>query len=466
MALEVIVLAAGMGKRMHSSLPKVLHAVAAKPMLFHVLETAASLEPQAIHVVLGHGSEQVEASLAQGLSPELYAKIKVCYQKEQLGTAHAVAQALPELAPQSKVIVLYGDTPLTPKVELERLLCALDEGASMSLLTAELDNPAGYGRIVRKADGSLAGIVEDKDASPEQKAICEVNTGMMALSAAALAHYLPQIGNNNAQGEYYLTDLVALLVNDGCKVTGVSAKKDNIDLLSGVNNKVQLAMVERLYQEKAAQQLLTDGLTLADPKRFDLRGKLSFGQDCFIDINVIIEGEVKLGHNVVIGAGCVLKDVTIGDNSIISPYTIMERSELKVHTTVGPFARLRPGNVLEDEVHIGNFVEVKNSHIEYGTKAGHLTYLGDSDIGRNTNIGAGTITCNYDGANKHRTTIGNDVFVGSDTQLVAPVTVEDGATIGAGTTVTRTVKAKSLVVTRAPVRSLADYARPTKKPKA
>ena len=445
MALEVIVLAAGMGKRMHSSLPKVLHAVAAQPMLFHVIKTAASLNPQAIHVVLGHGGDKVEAALKQ-LSPELQALVKVCYQKEQLGTAHAVAQALPQVDAASQVIVLYGDTPLTPKVELERLLAALNEGAALSLLTAELNNPAGYGRI--------------------QKAIREINTGMIATTGALLNEYLPQIGNNNAQGEYYLTDLAGLLVKAGKTVVGIKSAPENIDLLSGVNNKQQLAFVERLYQERAANQLLMDGLTLADPKRFDLRGELHFGQDCFIDINVIIEGKVTLGNNVVIGAGCVLKDVSIGDNSVISPYTIMERSELKVHTTIGPFARLRPGNVLEDEVHIGNFVEVKNSHIEYGTKAGHLTYLGDSDIGANTNIGAGTITCNYDGANKHRTTIGKDVFVGSDTQLVAPVTVEDGATIGAGTTVTRTVKAKSLVVTRAPLRAIADYERPTKKPKA
>lgn len=465
MALEVIVLAAGMGKRMHSSLPKVLHAVAAQPMLFHVIKTAATLGPQAIHVVLGHGGDKVEAALQQ-LSPELQSLVKVCYQKEQLGTAHAVAQALPQVDALSQVIVLYGDTPLTPKVELERLLAALNEGAALSLLTAELNNPAGYGRIVRSASGALQGIVEDKDASPEQKAIREINTGMIATTGALLNEYLPQIGNNNAQGEYYLTDLAGLLVQAGKQVDGIKSAPENIDLLSGVNNKQQLAFVERLYQERAANQLLMDGLTLADPKRFDLRGELHFGQDCFIDINVIIEGKVTLGNNVVIGAGCVLKDVSIGDNSVISPYTIMERSELKVHTTIGPFARLRPGNVLEDEVHIGNFVEVKNSHIEYGTKAGHLTYLGDSDIGANTNIGAGTITCNYDGANKHRTTIGKDVFVGSDTQLVAPVTVEDGATIGAGTTVTRTVKAKSLVVTRAPLRAIADYERPTKKPKA
>ncbi len=465
MALEVIVLAAGMGKRMHSSLPKVLHQVAAQPMLFHVLTTAAQLEPQAIHVVLGHGGDQVAAAMQSGLSPKLLKRIKICSQSQQLGTAHAVAQALPQVDPKSQVLVLYGDTPLTPKGELEHLLQVLNEGADLSLLTAQLDNPTGYGRIVRDAQGAVLGIVEEKDASAEQKAIREINTGMIATTGQILTDYLPQIGNHNAQGEYYLTDLAGLLVQAGRKVAGVACAPENIALLSGVNNKLQLAQVERLYQEHKAQQFLLDGLTLADPKRFDLRGELTFGHDCFIDINVIISGKVSLGNNVVIGAGCVLQDVTIGDNSIISPYTIMERSQLKVHTTVGPFARLRPGNVLEDEVHIGNFVEVKNSHIGLGTKAGHLTYLGDSEIGAGTNIGAGTITCNYDGANKHRTTIGNNVFVGSDTQLVAPVTVEDGATIGAGTTVTRTVKANCLVVTRAPWRTIETYQRPTKQPK-
>lgn len=460
MALEVIILAAGMGKRMHSSLPKVLHPVAAVPMLFHVINTANELNPDKIHLVLGHQSEQVKTALTK-LDEALQAKLTISLQEQQLGTAHAVAQAVPNLGADSKVLVLYGDTPLTPKAELEHLIAALNDH-DLSLLTSEPKSPFGYGRILKDAKGNFVAIVEEKDATEEQKAIREINTGMLATTSAILKTFLPQIGNNNAQGEYYLTDLSALLVQQGYKVAPVKSCPANVDKLEGVNNKAQLAFIERIYQQSKAYEYLMAGLTLADPQRFDVRGSLSFGQDCFIDTNVIIEGKVVLGNNVVIGTGCVLKDVTIGDGSIISPYTIMERSELKQRTTIGPFARLRPGNVLEDEVHVGNFVEVKNSNIGKGTKSGHLTYIGDSDIGEGTNIGAGTITCNYDGANKHRTVIGNDVFIGSDTQLVAPVTVEDGATVGAGTTVTRTVAAHSLIVTRAHPRSLPNYQRPTK----
>lgn len=459
MALEVIVLAAGMGKRMHSDLPKVLHKVAGQPMLFHVLKTANALAPEKIHVVLGHQS-QIVASALNDLEPEIHSKLTVAIQSQQLGTAHAVMQALPNLTAGNQVVILYGDTPLTPQSELERLLDNLDHCA-LSLLTAHMDNPFGYGRIIKDAQGKVQGIVEEKDASLEQKQITEVNTGMIATTVDVLKEYLTQISNNNAQNEYYLTDLIGILVQNNQSVECVKAQRT--DLLSGVNNKLQLSFVERLFQKQKAEEYMLQGLTLADPERFDVRGELKFGKDCFVDTNVIIEGNVVLGDNVVIGSGCVLKDVTIGDRSVISPYTIMERSELKVHTTVGPFARLRPGNVLDDEVHIGNFVEVKNSNIHAGTKAGHLTYIGDTDIGVNTNIGAGTITCNYDGANKHRTVIGNDVFIGSDTQLVAPVVVEDGATVGAGATVTRTVAANSLFVTRAQPRTLPDYKRPTKK---
>lgn len=462
MSLEVIVLAAGLGKRMHSDLPKVLHQVARQPMLFHVLRTANSLNPSKIHVVLGHQSQLVAEAIEQSLEPELRSKLTLCIQSQQLGTAHAVQQALPNVDPHNQVIVLYGDTPLTPKADLENLLEAL-KANSMSLLTAVVDNPFGYGRIIRNDLGRIACIVEEKDATPEQKAIKEINTGMIATTGELLQEYIPQIQNQNAQQEYYLTDLAGLLVQAGRAVGLVHATAP--ELLAGVNNKLQLSQVERIYQEQQANRLMMDGLTLADPKRFDLRGELTFGKDCFIDTNVIIEGKVVLGDHVSIGTGCVLKDVTIGDRSEISPYTVMEKSELKRHTTIGPFARLRPGNVLEDEVHIGNFVEVKNSHIEEGTKSGHLTYIGDSDIGAGTNIGAGTITCNYDGANKHRTTIGKNVFIGSDTQLVAPVTVEDGATVGAGATVTRTVPANALFVTRAQPRILPGYQRPTKKKK-
>ena len=462
MSLEVIVLAAGLGKRMHSDLPKVLHQVARQPMLFHVLRTANSLNPSKIHVVLGHQSQLVAEAIEQSLEPELRSKLTLCIQSKQLGTAHAVQQALPNDDPHSQVIVLYGDTPLTPKADLENLLEAL-KANSMSLLTAVVDTPVGYGRIIRNDLGRIACIGEEKDAAPEQKAFKEINTGMIATTGELLQEYIPQIQNQNAQQEYYLTDLAGLLVQAGRAVGLVHATAP--ELLAGVNNKLQLSQVERIYQEQQANRLMMDGLTLADPKRFDLRGELTFGKDCFIDTNVIIEGKVVLGDHVSIGTGCVLKDVTIGDRSEISPYTVMEKSELKRHTTIGPFARLRPGNVLEDEVHIGNFVEVKNSNIEEGTKSGHVTYIGDSDIGAGTNIGAGTITCNYDGANKYRTTIGKNVFIGSDTQLVAPVTVEDGATVGAGATVTRTVPANALFVTRAQPRILPGYQRPTKKKK-
>ena len=473
MALEVIVLAAGMGTRMHSSKPKVLHEIAAAPMLFHVLRTAASLQPSKIHVVLGHQSEKVTAALAtlESQEPELYHKLNVVLQQEQLGTAHAVKQVLPHLSAANQVVILYGDTPLTPRHLLEELLSGLNQH-SLTLLTANLSNPTGYGRIIRDASGQVLGIVEEKDATAEQKKLSEVNMGMLASTTEILQLYVPAINNNNAQHEFYLTDLIGLLVQAAAQsqvahgVGAVQAACADIPLLSGINNKLQLSQVERLYQRQAAERLMLSGVTLADPERFDLRGELICGQDCFIDTNVIIKGKVVLGNNVIIGTGCVLSDVTIGDNSEISPYTIMEKSELKKHTTIGPFARLRPGNILEDEVHIGNFVEVKNSHIDEGTKAGHLTYIGDSDIGKKTNIGAGTITCNYDGAYKHRTTIGNDVFIGSDTQLVAPVTVEDGATVAAGTTVTKTVPANQLVLTRVNPVLVSTYKRPRKTPKA
>ena len=461
MSLEIVILSAGKGKRMHSDLPKVLHKVAGKSMLRHVIDTSLTLDPLKIHVVVGHGGDIVKQSLSS-LPQDVLAKINIVGQKEQLGTGHAVNTAMPYVNNDSTVVVLYGDTPLTPTSDLKALLkdCPKD---GMSLLTAIADNPFGYGRIVRNNEGQIEKIVEEKDANSQEKLINEVNTGMMSAPAVVFNEYLPKLNNENAQGEYYLTDLVALLRADGKEVNPVKAPEFSV--LCGVNNKVQLSFIERLYQERAAKTLLEEGVTLADPKRFDLRGTLTHGKDVFIDVNVIIEGNVILGNNVIIGAGCVLKDVSIGDDSIISPYTVMEKSKLKRHTTIGPFARLRPGNVLEDEVHVGNFVEVKNSHIGFGTKAGHLSYLGDSDIGTDVNIGAGTITCNYDGANKHRTTIEDEVFVGSDTQLVAPVTVRKGATIGAGTTVTKEVPEKALVITRVRPIYFKNYQRPVKNKK-
>lgn len=463
MSLEVVILAAGEGKRMHSGKPKVLHALAGRPMVQHVLECAYSLKPAKIHLVLGHLQEQVIKAM-EGFPREIRDTVTTCTQEQQLGTGHAVMQAMPSVSPDSSVLILYGDTPLVQVDDLKALIGALDrEGTALSLLCAVCDNPFGYGRIIRDGQGRIVQIVEQKDASEEQRKIREINTGMMCARAGVLNKYLPQLKNANAQNEYYLTDLVGLLVHDGLGVEGISARDFNDTL--GVNDKQQLATVERLYQQKQARDLMARGVTLADPARFDLRGTVETGKDVFIDVNVIIQGHVKLGNNVRIGAGCVIIDSEIGDNSEISPYSIVEKSRLKQHNTIGPFARLRPGNVLEDEVHVGNFVEVKNTQMGYGTKSGHLSYLGDSVIGKDVNIGAGTITCNYDGANKFQTIIGDNVFVGSDTQLVAPVEVKQGVTIGAGTTVTRKIKhnENDLIITRAPAKALGNFVRPTKK---
>lgn len=460
MKLEIVILAAGLGKRMHSSLPKVLHQVAGKPMLLHVLETAKQLNPRKIVVVTGHQGERVEALVSALNDPVIECR----RQTEQRGTADAVRAALPSLSEDSTVMVLYADTPLTPLADLQRLLETLEcEQAQLALLTCLLEDPTGYGRIKRGPYGSIVGIVEEKDCTEAERRIQEINSGIIALPSKVLFKQLPRIDCSNAQGEYYLTDLAGIIASDGGSVAAVQA--DDFELLSGVNNKLQLASVERIYQEMQAERLLTEGVTLADPTSFDLRGTLEHGDDCFIDINCIFTGRVVLGSNVSIGAGCVISDCVIEDNSVISPYTVMEKSHLKQRTTIGPFARLRPGNTLEDEVHVGNFVEVKNSHLGSGTKAGHLSYLGDSDIGQNVNIGAGTITCNYDGAHKHRTAIEDDVFVGSDTQLVAPVTVRQGATIAAGTTVTAEVPAGALVLTRPQAVYKAGYQRPRKEKK-
>ncbi|MGN0915959.1 MAG: bifunctional UDP-N-acetylglucosamine diphosphorylase/glucosamine-1-phosphate N-acetyltransferase GlmU [Succinivibrio sp.] len=461
MTLEVIVLAAGKGKRMHSALPKVLHKVANKPLLQHVLETAFALSPKAIHVVLGHGFEMV-SQMIDNLPEDIKRITDICVQKEQLGTAHAVSCAMDKVEKDSDVVVLYGDTPLTPAPLLEQLCALLDE-APLCVLSAIAPNPFGYGRIIRNKDGLLERIVEQKDASPDEQKINEVNTGIIATTAAVLNDYLPKIKNNNSQGEYYLTDLAGLLASEGKDVDLLVAP--DFDILSGINSKSQLAFVERLYQKLAANRLLDEGVTLADPERFDLRGNLKCGSDVFIDINCIFEGDVTIGNDVVIGAGCVIKNCTIGDGTILSPYTVMEDSVIKAKATIGPFARLRPGNVLEDEVHVGNFVEVKKAHLGAGTKAGHLSYLGDAEIGRNVNIGAGTITCNYDGANKFKTEIGDDVFVGSDSQLVAPVKVNNGVTIAAGSTVTKhtVMNDNSLVLTRAQTVVKDNYQRPCKK---
>jgi len=451
MSLHVVILAAGKGTRMRSSLPKVLHPVAGRPMVCHVIDTARQLEAAAIHLVYGHGGDLLQQRLPQ-------AGVEWVLQAEQLGTGHAVAQAMPGISDEARVLVLYGDTPLITADTLQRLLAVQPQGG-IGLLTVELDNPTGYGRIVREA-GKVVGIVEQKDANAEQLAIREVNTGVMVAPAGALRQWLSGLTCQNAQGEYYLTDVIAAAHRSGARIE--TASPAEAQETEGANNRLQLATLERFYQKREAERLMLEGVTLLDPARFDLRGTLVCGEDVIIDANVIIEGNVKLGHRVQIGAGCVLKECEIADESIISPYTVIESSKLARATTVGPFARLRPGSELGEEAHVGNFVEIKNARLGFGSKAGHLSYLGDSEIGADVNIGAGTITCNYDGANKHKTIIEDNVFVGSDTQLVAPVTVRKGATIGAGTTVTREVGENELVITRVPQRHIPNWQRPVK----
>ena len=439
--LNVVILAAGQGKRMRSDLPKVLHPIAGKPMLAHVLDTVRGLSPSRIVVVYGHGGERVRESIEA--DDVVWAK-----QEPQLGTGHAVLQALPHLDPSlptsSQTLVLYGDVPLTRADTLRRLVEKSD--GALALLTVALDNPHGYGRIVRLG-GDIKRIVEEKDADDAERAIREVNTGILVAPTAALARWLPTLGNRNAQGEYYLTDIVALAVQEGMAVR--AAHPGAPWEVEGVNSKAQLAALERMHQRNIAETLMEQGVTLLDPARIDVRGELVCGRDVTIDVNCVFEGRVVLGDGVTIAANCVIRDAVVGPRSV-----------------VGPFARLRPGTVLGEDVHIGNFVEVKNSTIADHTKANHLSYIGDATVGSRVNVGAGTITCNYDGANKHRTVIEDDAFIGSDTQLVAPVTVGRGATLGAGTTLTRDAPPEQLTVSRPKQVSVAGWKRPAKKKKA
>ncbi|MPW37958.1 bifunctional UDP-N-acetylglucosamine diphosphorylase/glucosamine-1-phosphate N-acetyltransferase GlmU [Vibrio sp. B1Z05] len=451
---SAVILAAGKGTRMYSKKPKVLHTLAGKPMAKHVIDTCVGLEANNIHLVFGHGSEQMKATLA-------HEPVNWVEQREQLGTGHAVDQASPHFADDEKVLVLYGDVPLITTETVSALLDGQPEGG-VGLLTVVLDNPMGYGRIVRE-NGSVVAIVEQKDATEEQKTICEINTGVLVADGKDLKRWLSNLSNDNAQGEYYLTDIIAAAHNDGKKIEAVHPA--SAVEVEGVNDRRQLARLERAYQQMQADKLLEQGVMLRDPSRFDLRGSLQCGMDVEIDANVIIEGSVTIGDNVVIGAGCVLKDCEIDDNTIIRPYSVIEDATVGEECTVGPFTRLRPGAELCNDAHVGNFVEVKNARIGQGSKANHLTYLGDAEIGERTNIGAGTITCNYDGANKFKTNIGNDVFVGSDSQLIAPVTIADGATIGAGSTVTKNVGENELIISRAKERRIANWQRPVKKKK-
>lgn len=450
--MSVVILAAGKGTRMYSDLPKVLHTLAGKPMVQHVIDVADVSGARQVHLVYGHGGELLKQTLkADNLNWVL--------QAEQLGTGHAMQQAAPFFRDDEDIMMLYGDVPLISAETLARLRAAKPQGG-IGLLTVRLDDPTGYGRITRE-DGKVTGIVEHKDATDAERQIQEINTGILIAGGADLKRWLGKLSNNNAQGEYYITDIIAMAYQEGRDI--VAVHPDRLSEVEGVNNRLQLSRLERVFQAEQAEKLLLAGVMLRDPSRFDLRGSLQHGRDVEIDTNVILEGRVTLGHRVKIGAGCVIKNSVIGDDCVISPYTVVEDARLHADCTVGPFARLRPGSELLDGAHVGNFVEMKKARLGKASKAGHLSYLGDAEIGDDVNIGAGTITCNYDGANKHKTIIGDDVFVGSDTQLVAPVTVGRGVTIAAGTTVTRDVADNELVLSRVPQVHKQGWQRPVKK---
>ena len=452
-ALDVVILAAGKGKRMHSALPKVLHPLAGRPLLAHVLAAARELSPRRRVVVVGHGSEAVRAAIGA-------ADVDWVTQEPQLGTGHAVMQALPKLGNDGAVLVLYGDVPLIEAASLRPLV----ESASrdrLALLVQELDEPRGYGRILRDATGRVSGIVEEKDASEAQRAIRETNTWILAAPRKRLEGWLARLRNDNAQREYYLTDVVALAAADGVAID--TSRPRTADECLGVNSKTELAALERRYQMTHASRLLEAGVSLADPARIDVRGTLECGRDVSIDVNCIFEGAVVLGDGVRIGANCILRDTRVGAGTEVKPFSLIEEARIGANARIGPYARIRPGTELADEVHIGNFVEVKASAIGRASKANHLAYIGDSSVGSDVNVGAGTITCNYDGANKHRTVIEDDVQIGSDVQLVAPVTVGKGATIGAGATITRDVPPGGLTLTEKRQVTKPDWQRPKKK---
>jgi len=452
MNLSVIILAAGAGTRMRSSKPKVLHQLAGKSMVEHVYNTSKSLGAKQAQVVYGHGGDQLKQQCQ-------HFDVEWALQAEQLGTAHAVQQASPNINDNDIALILYGDVPLIKAKTLTTLINMVS-GNNISLLTVDLNEPAGYGRIVR-VDEKVVAIVEHKDASEEIKNIKEVNTGIMALKAGYLNECLNRIDNKNAQGEYYLTDIIALAVNDGNLV--VTTQPEHSYEVEGVNDRTQLVRLERIHQREIAQQLLIDGVSLADPERIDVRGELNAGCDSFIDINCVFEGVVNLGTNVTIGAGCVIKNSTIACDTIIKAYSVIENATIDKKVEVGPFARIRPGTHLQENSRVGNFVEIKNTSLGNNSKASHLSYLGDSEIGKNVNIGAGTITCNYDGANKYKTIIKDGAFIGSDTQLVAPVTVGENATIGAGSTITKDTEDNTLTLSRSAQKSITGWMRPKKK---
>jgi len=451
--LNIVILAAGKGTRMHSDLPKVLHCLAGRTLLDHVLATARALKPAKLCVVYGCGGDALPKAI-QGDD------IAWALQARQLGTGHALQQALPHVDPKGVTLVLYGDVPLTRQDTLQRLLAQAGSD-SMAVLTVTLSDPTGYGRIVRDTDGRVTRIVEQKDASDAEKKINEVNTGIIVAPTEKLARWLAQLSNDNAQGEYYLTDTLAMAVAEGVPVA-TSHPHHEWEVL-GVNSKLQLAELERVYQRNYAEKLAGLGATIMDPARLDVRGELVCGRDVIIDVNCVFEGKVALGDHIRIGANCVLKNVNVAQGTQIQPFSHIEEARIGANCRIGPFARIRPGTALASDTHIGNFVEIKNSQIGSGSKVNHLSYVGDATVGSKVNIGAGTITCNYDGVNKYRTVIEDDVFIGSDTQLVAPVTVGRGATIGAGSTITRDAPAGELTISRVKQLTITGWRRPTKK---
>lgn len=453
MSTDVVILAAGQGSRMKSSLPKVLHPIGGKPLAQHVIDTAVRLEAERIHLVIGHGADQVRATLRGD-------QLQWAVQEQQLGTGHAVAQALPNIPDGGTVLILYGDVPLTRESTLRELLKVAEDG-SLGVITVHLDNPTGYGRIVRDGEDRVIAIVEHKDASPEQLAIQEVNTGIMAVPAELLKRWLPQLSNQNAQGEYYLTDIIAMAVQDGVAVQAVHPQWEQE--VMGVNNRCQLAELERWFQREQAEALMAAGVTLADPARLDVRGELICGQDVTIDVNVVLEGRVEIGSNVKIGPNCVIRNSKIESGAEVLANCVIEDAVIGSNCYVGPFARIRPGTELADGAKVGNFVETKNAKVGKGSKINHLSYVGDAELGEDVNIGAGTITCNYDGANKYKTIIGNRAFVGSNSALVAPVELGDDATVGAGSTITKNVEPAQLAVARGQQRNISGWQRPVKK---
>ena len=453
--LHVVILAAGQGKRMKSRLPKVLHRLAGRTLLEHVVATTRELDPAAIHTVYGHGGQQV-----RNAHPDL--GVQWVEQREQRGTGHAVEQAMPAIPDDATVLVLVADVPLIDADTLRDTVAAAGEG-SLALITVQVEDPRGYGRILRGSDGRVVGIVEDRDASDSERSVKEINTGILAAGAASLRGWLRRIDESNAQGERYLTDVIALAVGEGGDVNSI--RPGAVEEVLGVNDRSQLATLERHYQRRQAERLMRDGVTIVDPARLDIRGEVDIGRDVSLDVNVILEGKVVIAEGASIGPNCVIKDAEIGPDSEIHANTVIEQATVGAGCRIGPYARLRPGTTLAEDVHIGNFVEVKNTRVGRRSKANHLTYLGDSQVGKDVNVGAGTITCNYDGAEKHTTVIEDGVFVGSGVELVAPITVHAGATIGAGATVTKDVASGVLSVNRGRQTTIENWARPTKKKK-